>query len=163
MEYKDLKPEMSGKECLIDLPTCDYKDVPAMLVLYDGSWYACQDAHNGIFIPNRHGKKYSYYLDAGNCRNIRLLPRTILDVQFEDVIVRSDEKRKVLARINDIVFTSRVNDYDTSSIIIWHVKELEKSGYTLEENHPEEEVIVTMDEIARMKGVDVSRIKVKKD
>ena len=79
-----------------------------------------------------------------------------------DIVVDRDGKeRKILAidYTHTVATLSYSRDYDAASTPSTF-KELEEYGYTLKSYTEDEPVKVTLKEIADLKGVDVSRIKV---
>lgn len=119
------------------------KDCEARLQYEYNEWFLCQNDHEGLGCKNKLGYKYSYAISEihGEYFTIHhFLPRTILDVQYGDKIKdKENEIRYVLARMNDCVLVSCVNNkYVTGG---WnHVKELEEEGYTIVEDNKDKEI-----------------------
>jgi len=80
--------------------------------------------------------------------------RTLDDVEYGDILVDSDGKEhKVLARINDIVFFSLSNDFNSCTGFDC-IEEIKKDGYTLKQPSTEPKVLeVTLEEVAKKFGV----------
>ena len=59
--------------------------------------------------------------------HLELVKRTIEDVDYPDIIENGEDKRKVLGRLNDLVFVSKCDDFNASSTerTIAELKELD--------------------------------------
>ena len=85
-------------------------------------------------------------------------------LKWKDVLVDEDGgERMVLLIANDLVFISNYTNFDTHSVTR-HKKELQDMGYKLKQPTPTppEKLELTLDQIAKKFGVDVTNIKIKK-
>ena len=97
---------------------------------------------------------------------LELIPRTIDDVQEDDLITDGDVFRRVLGRAGKAVFLTynwrkgeeeRTDAFDTYSI-----QELKDKNFTIvNETPPPEKLELTLEQVAEKFGVDVTNIKIK--
>ena len=73
--------------------------------------------------------------------HLELVTKTIEDVDYPDIIEDGRQQRKVLARINDVVFMSRCDEFDVASGYILTIAELKNLGYKIVQ---EEEKMITI-------------------
>lgn len=86
--------------------------------------------------------------------------RTIKDVQKGDIIMDTyGGLRKVLEKLGDIVFISRIDDHD-AFYETYTVKDLDKWFSLFEKD---DTVELSMDEIAKKFKIDVDKLKITKD
>jgi len=80
-----------------------------------------------------------------------------------DIIVNEDgDTRKVLGICGETVIISNRSNYNIAADL-YTVHEIKDTGYKFKEQEQEEEIIeLTLEDIAKLKGVDVSKIKIKK-
>jgi len=70
--------------------------------------------------------------------HLELATKTIEDVDYTDIIESEDGKRKVLGRINDLVFVSISNDFDETGLE-HTIAELKNLGYRIVQEEVEED------------------------
>ena len=71
--------------------------------------------------------------------HLELVTKTIEDVDYPDIIEDGRQQRKVLARINDVVFMSRCDEFDVASGYILTIAELKNLGYRIVQEEVEED------------------------
>jgi tetrahydromethanopterin S-methyltransferase subunit A len=76
----------------------------------------------------------------------------------EDILINDvDQKRKILGICGKVYFLSNIN-YFTKVDNYWTIDQITNMGYKLQENLPE--IKVTIEEIAKLKGVVPSQINI---
>ncbi len=141
-----------------------------------GSIYLCQDVSNGSSCKDKLGFKYSWYIGNGSemaltkndVSNLCIRPSTkeeaesFKDWQVGDKLVSGSNIWEVIFRSGELVVCKRENGNATYNFTC---DELYTSGFRLVyEPDPESEIVeVTMDEIAKMKGIPVERLHIKKE
>lgn len=87
------------------------------------------------------------------------------DFREGDVLIRNFVKIKILGICGVVVFISLKDDFCKTSGYIFTKEEIYKNGWRLYKEEPKKpEIIeVTIEEIAKLKGVDVSQIRIKDD
>lgn len=140
------------------------------------SIYLCQDVSNGSSCKDKLGFKYSWYIGDGSemaltkndVSNLCIRPSTkeeaesFKDWQEGDKLVSGSNIWEVIFRSGELVVCKRENGNATYNFTC---DELYTSGFRLVyEPDPESEIVeVTMDEIAKMKGIPVERLHIKKE
>ena len=140
------------------------------------SIYLCQDVSNGSSCKDKLGFKYSWYIGDGSemaltkndVSNLCIRPSTkeeaesFKDWQVGDKLVSGSNIWEVIFRSGELVVCKRENGNATYNFTC---DELYTSGFRLVyEPDPESEIVeVTMDEIAKMKGIPVERLNIKKE
>ena len=81
---------------------------------------------NGIYVFEDHLEEYT---------------KTIEDIDYPDIIESEDGKRKVLGRLNDVVFVSEISFFDIADNDQFLVSELKENGYKIVK---EEEKMITI-------------------
>ena len=172
-EYDQLKHGMKVKfkEHNLDIAT-------GKIALHAGDAYFCSNDENYMaFNPfhNDFGFKYDLLFVFGGSNPtiefIETCEKTLDNLEVGDVLVDEDGCfTKVFGVCEQVVFTTacaeEVEDLIRYHLVYtWSVAEMKQRGFTIYQ--PEEEivdgdVIVTLDDIAKLKGVDVSKIKIKK-
>ena len=94
-------------------------------------------------------------------------PRTIDDVQEDDLITDGEDFRRVLGRAGKAVFVTynweRGEEESTGSSDIYSIQELKEDNFTIVNETPTPEKLeLTLDQIAEKFGVDITNIKIKK-
>ena len=94
-------------------------------------------------------------------------PRTIDDVQEDDLITDGEDFRRVLGHAGKVVFTTyswrKGDEEEISSSGAYSIQELKDNNYTLvNETPPPEKLELTLEQVAEKSGVDVTNIKIKK-
>jgi hypothetical protein len=86
------------------------------------------------------------------------------DFREGDIIKYDNCTRKILAILNDLVFVSQF-DFEKASTEFYTKKELYGCGWRIYKEEPIYEMTleVAVEEIAKLKGVDVSQIRIKDD
>lgn len=141
-----------------------------------GSIYLCQDVSNGSSCEDKLGFKYSWHIGDGSevalikndVSNLCIRPSTkeeaesFKDWQVGDKLVYGSNTWEVIFRSGELVVCKKENGSATFNYIC---DELYRLGFRLVyEPDPESEIVeVTMDEIAKMKGIPVERLHVKKE
>lgn len=91
-----------------------------------------------------------YYINSPeecNCQEKWELvtPKTLENIEFGDVVVDKDGyERKVLGRLNSLVFLSDVNDFDCADVT-YTVEELKKRGFTLKQEPEDKEEVINIE------------------
>ena len=89
-------------------------------------------------------KHYPMYVGASGLGvfgdHLELVTKPIEDVDYPDVIESEYGKRKVLGRINDLVFVSISNDFDETGLE-HTIAELKNLGYRIVQEEEEEKMI----------------------
>lgn len=141
-----------------------------------GSIYLCQDVCDGSCCEDRLGFEYSWAIGDGSevalikngVSNLCIRPSTkeeaesFKDWQVGDKLVYESKTWKVIFRSGELVVCKRENGNVPYNFTC---DELYRLGFRLVyEPDPESEIVeVTMDEIAKMKGIPVERLHVKKE
>lgn len=105
---------------------------------------------NGCYIVITEDKSGLYYRiynsdndDVGNCwdcfKEEHLIPfeKTMQDIEYGDVIIHNGSKRKVLGRLNNLMFVSSANRFNESALTNYTIDELIKDGYRVYEKSEE--------------------------
>lgn len=153
-------------------------DIPVegRIQVEEGSIYLCQDVMNGYSCEDKLGFKYSWYIGDGSEMTLikngvsNLCIRTstkeeaesFKDWQVGDKLVSGSNIWEVIFRAGELVVCKREEDKATFN---YTCDELYRLGFRLVyEPDPESEIVeVTMDEIAKMKGIPVERLHIKKE
>ena len=153
-------------------------DLPAegRIQVEEGSIYLCQDASSGSSCEDKLGFKYSWCIGGGSemalikngVSNLCIRPSTkeeaesFKDWQVGDKLVYESNTWEVIFRSGELVVCKRENGNATYNFTC---DELYTLGFRLVyEPDPESEIVeVTMDEIAKMKGIPVERLHIKKE
>ena len=150
--------------------------VEGRIQVEEGRIYLCQDVSNGSICEDKLGFKYSWYIGDGsemtltknNVSNLCIRPSTkeeaesFKDWQVGDKLVSGSNIWEVIFRAGELVVCKREEDKATFN---YTCDELYRLGFRLVyEPDPESEIVeVTMDEIAKMKGIPVERLHIKKE
>ncbi len=141
----------------------------------DGKVYLCQNVKDGADCDDKLGFSFSWKVNKGSRDNLESTDvtdfRLILDTAEEieaykdwlvgDKITDGLESLEVIFRSGELVVCKGSDDKASSN---YTCNELHKCGYRLVVESEKEEIIeVTMDEIAKMKGVPVERLHIKKE
>lgn len=91
---------------------------------------------------------------------IDLAQRDLLHLQAGDILLaEDDEEYKVVDVLPNSVLLSTARQQEHAGS--WYTpKELEDDGFTLKQDTPAEVTELTLEDIAKLKGVDVSQIKI---
>lgn len=113
---------------------------------------------NWIEVYWDNGELNEYYPE-----DLKLVKRTIRDVREGDIIVDvGGDEEKVLGVHQCCVHLSTTNNFDEIGRDIPFEK-LKEFGYKLKDQEEEEEVELTIDEIADKFGISVDKLKIKKE
>ena len=150
--------------------------VKGRIQVEEGSIYLCQDVMNGVSCEDKLGFKYSWRIGDGSemglikndVSNLCIRPSTkeeaesFKDWQVGDKLVNGSNTWEVIFRAGELVVCKREEDKATFN---YTCDELYRLGFRLVyEPDPESEIVeVTMDEIAKMKGIPVERLHIKKE
>lgn len=150
--------------------------VKGRIQVEEGSIYLCQDVSNGSSCEDKLGFKYSWHIGDGSemtltkndVSNLCIRPSTkeeaesFKDWQVGDKLVSGSNIWEVIFRAGELVVCKLEEDKATSN---YTCDELYRLGFRLVyEPDPESEIVeVTMDEIAKMKGIPVERLHIKKE
>lgn len=141
----------------------------------DGRVYLCQNMKNGAGCGDKLGFSFSWQVNKGSRDDLEstdvtdfcLIHVTAEEIeaykswQVGDKITDGLESLEVIFRSGELVVCK---DSDDEACDNYTCNELHKRGYRLVVESEEEEIIeVTMDEIAKMKGVPVERLHIKKE
>ena len=109
-------------------------------------------------IKSMYGDKhYPMYAGASGLGvfgdHLELVTKPIEDVDYPDVIESEYGKRKVLGRINDLVFMSRCDEFDVASSYILTMSSLKKENYKIaqEEDKEVEDAIKVLEKAGKLK------------
>lgn len=149
--------------------------VEGLIRVEDGSAYLCQNKKDGTDCDDKLGYIFSWQVGNGSrdalvdtgITDLRLYPITAEQIedyknwQIGDKITDGIDTLEVIFRSGELVVCKDSDDDATSN---YTCNELHKCGYRLVVEPEKEEIIeVTMDEIAKMKGVPVERLHIKKE
>lgn len=150
--------------------------VEGRIQVEEGSIYLCQDVMDGSSCEDKLGFKYSWGIEDGsamaliknNVSNLSIMPLTkeeaesFKDWQVGDKLVSGSNIWEVIFRSGELVVCKKENGNATFN---YTCDELYRLGCRLVyEPDPESDIVeVTMDEIAKMKGIPVERLHVKKE
>lgn len=141
----------------------------------NGVVYLCQNVKDGDACDDKLGFSFSWQVDKGSrddlestdVTDFRLIPMAAEEIeaykdwQVGDKLTDGLESLEVIFRSGELVVCK---DSDDEASDNYTCNELHKRGYRLVVESEEEEIIeVTMDEIAKMKGVPVERLHIKKE
>lgn len=140
-----------------------------------GQTYICQNKKDGTDAPDKLGYNYSWVFNYDgksgwlqSVTDLVSIKKTCQHLVYGDYIALDGYRRKVLGRLHDIIFVSRLetedNEYWESecSKHLYTWQELERAGASLVEEKKIEEIIeLTMKEIADLKGIPVEKLRVK--
>lgn len=142
----------------------------------EGSIYLCQNTRNGSSCEDKLGFEYSWCIGDGSevalirkgVSNLCIRPSTkeeaesFKDWQVGDKLVYESDTWEVIFRSGELVVCKIENGNATRNFTC---DELYTLGFRLVyEPDPETEIVeVTMDEIAKMKGIPVERLHIKKE
>jgi len=128
----------------------------------DGMMFVCQNLKDGDKTSDRLGYRYSWVIGrewmegVHNVHNLRLAGSP----QVGDILVIGDgDKRKVLARLESLVFMSAINNYEVTGSF-FTTQETEKYRWKVEGQPVPEPRVLTMNEIAEKFGLPVDQITV---
>ena len=136
--------------------------------------FLCQNIKNGGVCTNKLGYEYSWYVETGSeyhllsygISNFKLIDMTKEDIenykdwQVGDKIIHEEGfKSKIIFRSGELVVFKHDNGYASGN---YTVKELYDEGWRLDETPIEEPIIeMTMEEIAKLKGIPVEKLRIK--
>lgn len=165
--------------------SCKIKESPVIgkIRVEDGFVYLCQNKHNGSSCEDKFGYRYSWKVCSGSKHDLEITSVTDFrlgltaaeiesykDWQVGDVIRINGITREVIFRSGELVVCKELDNKGIlkkgSATGNYTCNELYDIGYRLVAEPVEDEtgiVEVTMDEIAKMKGVPVERLRVKKE
>lgn len=141
----------------------------------DGRVYLCQNVRDGDNCDDKLGFSFSWHVNKGSRYNLEstgvtdfcLIPEAAEEIEaykdwrVGDKITDGLESLEVIFRSGELVVCK---DSDDEAGDNYTCNELHKHGYRLVVESEKEEIIeVTMDEIAKMKGVPVERLHIKKE
>lgn len=141
----------------------------------NGRVYLCQNMKAGADCGDKLGFSFSWQVNKGSRDNLEstgvtdfsLIPVSAEEIevyknwQVGDKITNGLDSLEVIFRSGELVVCKDSDDEATSN---YTCNELHKRDYRLVVESEEEEIIeVTMDEIAKMKGVPVERLHIKKE
>ena len=145
-------------------------------------WYLCQNEKNGFHSIDKKGYKYAWYVYSGTEAdfarpNVRVTDFRVIPITAEEIEAYKDwqgggrlRKKDGSSRTIEVIFRFGeliVGKFiDTRRALTnYTCDELYEDGFRLiVDPAPEEEIVeVTMDEIAKLKGVPVERLRVKKE
>lgn len=152
------------------------KQTEGRIQIEDERVYLCQNMIDGADCKDKLGFKYSWGVGDGSemtltkngVSNLSISPSTkeeaesFKDWQVGDKLVSGSNIWEVIFRAGELVVCKREEDKATFN---YTCNELYRLGFRLVyEPDPESEIVeVTMDEIAKMKGIPVERLHIKKE
>ena len=175
-KYDQLKHGMKVKVTCISGEHGEVPVVGKISISEGGHVFVCHDnvQADGSRAGDKLGYKYSWKL-YGHAKSViyghkdlETCEKTLDDLEVGDVLVEGAKVfRLVLGVCGQVVFTTSGADgtenfTEDRSAYTWSVVEMKQRGFTVYQPEETEEIIVTLDEIAKLKGVDVSKIKIKK-
>lgn len=176
-EYNQLKHGMKVKVTCISGEHGEVPVVGKISINESGRVFVCHDDEraDGREADDKLGYKYSWYVytsgreSCGSHKDLETCEKTLDDLEVGDVLVDEDgEFRKVLGVCEQVVFTTacaeEVEDLIRYHLVYtWSVAEMKQRGFTIYQPEETEGIIeLTPEDIAKLKGVDVSKIKIKK-
>lgn len=175
METNDIK-KLHGRKFIATI--ADKQDVKGVITVEDRRIYLCQNYVNGRDCINKQGYKYSYVLPNGtfsiqsdknyySVTNLRIMSWTkqeieeYKDFKTGDVVINTANERYTIGPCFDNYCLAA----NKEQIAFFFTKEeLYNKGYRLhvpkEEIH-EDVVEVTLEEIAKLKGISVEQLRIK--
>lgn len=116
----------------------------------NGMIYLCNNKNVGLIdADDKLGYNYSYSFlcynenynsEGSTIKNLKLLDRTLDDIEEGDVLVdECGDEQKVLGICGNVYFLSEENDFKKVSEYYYTTQELENNGYTLKQDIEEEE------------------------
>ena len=111
-----------------------------------------------------YGGNLPYHTESGwwSENQLELSPRTIEDVQEDDLITDGQWFRRVLGRAGKAVFTTsswEKGEPEDGGSLSWNINQLKESNYTIVQDTPEV-VELTLEDVAKLKGIDVKNLKI---
>lgn len=151
------------------------KSCQAIVRWYEETWFLCQDMRNGMTLPTdqKAGKRYSWALTPlpnGDPPLVKLtrIVRTIDELATGDTIVDFDRGTEYyVEQVSPSVFVlikEKGYPSEESAGLLYTISELKRYGYKLkvtDEEEEEEVVEMTLEEVAKLKGVPVERLRIK--
>lgn len=114
---------------------------------------------DGSDAKNKHGYKFSWSIDQDDIDDGAYSIKLSDGFQEGSILTLDGESFKVLVRINDCILLSEGEDFEETKT--WFtIAELKAAGYKSKQD--DSVIELTLEDIAKMKGVDVTRIKIKK-
>jgi hypothetical protein len=103
----------------------------------NGKFYICQNEINRSISKDKLGYEYSWCIGRGTkedlkyfkVTDLKLLPYTIENIDYPDIIENETGRMKVLARINDLVFVSYLSEFNDSFSCPFLISELKRRGF----------------------------------
>lgn len=174
MELTKYSQLRHGMKVWCEIHGTEIKDVK-ISIDEGGAAYVCQNVVPGVNAQNKLGYKYSWVfadkdedIEEWECgvKNLRTAEKTLDDfstLEIGDVLVdRDGDERTILDVREKIVGLSTLGDGERFGVFCTKA-ELDNLGYKLKEEPKEDEAVeLTMDEIAKRFGIDVEKLKVKK-
>ena len=161
MNYKQFKQYLKEHGMTAARTTEDWCEVPKGTVLwfaYQGGGISTNPEKNMEF---GYDFEYRYWWDdyKGNFELVHGWDY----LKKGDILVDGDYEIKVLAVVDDVVFVSSFDNFERASSNNYTKQELQKLGYTIKDAPDPKIIEVSIDEIAKFKGVSPDRIRVKKE
>lgn len=170
-KYSQLK---HGMKVLCEIDGKEIKDAK-ISIDEDGRVYVCQNVKDGFDAEDKLGYKYSWILSYegediedwdDNVKNLRTAEKTLDDfstLEIGDVLVdRDGDERTILDVREKIIGLSNLSHGERYGNF-YTKDDLDYYGCKLKEQPEEDETVeLTMDEIAEKFGIDVKKLKVKK-
>lgn len=136
--------------------------------------FLCQNIRNGGRTTDTLGYSYSWYVNTGskedlednNVTDFKLINRTKEDIetykdwQVGDKIIHINGNRgEIIFRSGELVIFKYYNNTASTN---YTVEKLHKNGWRLDEQPIEEPIVeMTMEEIAKLKGIPVEKLRIK--
>jgi len=145
----------------------DGRYVTGKIALYNEMIFLCQDSCDGTGIPDKKGYKCSWKLDD-LVAELRIQPKDpaeYKDWQVGDMVTTGSKSStaKVIFRSGELVVLGRNIGTQSENIFSYSCDGLYAMGYRLIVPEAEKPILtVSMDDIAKKFGVDVSKLKIKK-
>jgi len=135
----------------------------------DGYPYICQNERKGGQADNLLDYKYSWALNRdftdSVVTDLKLAEKTWDNLQYGDQITDSDgDIRTILVAHPNSVYTvsnTSVTSVQSISAFTYTAQSLQDLGFTIVQEEVEEITEMTLEEVAKLKGVHVSKLRIK--
>jgi hypothetical protein len=133
---------------------------------HEGNFALLQNRFVNMFNPNdRQGFifSFSYSCDKERIKNLRIIEKSLETLEVDDILVDMEgDERKVLMvspDFNCVLLSEFSNFHDTSC---WEtISSLKSRGYKLKNSPSEPMHELTLEEVAKLAGVPVERLRIK--
>lgn len=176
VEYKEKKVIKNLLNCKGRRFKCKISNtfVEGRIQVENGHVYLCQNEFNGISCKNKLGYLFSFYIDDASkvsmnrydITNFELIDMTKEEIEnYKDwqvgdkIIHKNGSKGKIIFRSGKLVVFEHDAGYASGN---YTVEELYNEGWRLDEKPYEESIVeMTLEEIAKLKGIPVENLRIK--